>query len=635
MYLLKKIEFLDFKEQKLYKCKKSKRRRCKFNLQRLFNFSFGGVVMQINVDSLWVIISAALVFFMQPGFQMVESGLTREKNSINVAIKNLTDIGISLLLYWIVGFAFMFGSSKLGLIGATNFIPGMSKNLILDLSVFLLFQTMFCSTSATIVSGAVAERMKYSSYIICTVIISSIIYPIFGHWAWGGLQPSAVSDGAGWLYKLGFVDFAGSTVVHSVGGYVGLAGIIILGARKGRFPENGKPKEIQGCDIPMAVAGVFVLWFGWIGFNGGSTLALTNDVPEIIMNTCIGAGAGMIAALFVGWAVTGLPNVNFVLNGTLAGLVAVTANCHCVTPGESAIIGAVGGIVMLGACKVLELLKLDDAVGAIPVHLCAGVWGTLAVGIFGDPEKLGTNPIFGSQILAQLIGVVVCGVWSFGIAFLALSIINKIKPIRVSDEDENKGLNIAEHGASTEIFDLYETMSEQARTGDVSLRLKVEPFTEIGQISKLYNSVMETLEESVVEKESFGALLNSVPYGMFMINSDYTINSQYSTSTPRLLCCPDPSRYSFPMLMARLLPKEKVVALNDFLKNLFDMDFKSSAIVNANPLKHIEMNIRHKSMDPTQPDVIDHRILTFEFVRVFDTQHTKVLHVVISAQGNY
>lgn len=591
--------------------------------------------MQISIDDLWVVISVALVFFMQPGFQMVESGLTREKNSINVAIKNLTDIGISLLLYWIVGFALMFGSSKFGFVGFSNFIPGLKSNLPLNLSVFLLFQTMFCSTSATIVSGAVAERMKYSSYIICTVIISAIIYPIFGHWAWGGLQPAGISDGAGWLNKLGFVDFAGSTVVHSVGGYVGLAGIIILGARKGRFPKEGKPKEIQGSNIPMAVAGVFVLWFGWIGFNGGSTLALTNDVPEIIMNTCIGAGAGMIVALFVGWAVTGLPNVNFVLNGTLAGLVAVTANCHCVTPGEAAIIGAVGGIVMLGSSKLLDLLKLDDAVGAIPVHLCAGIWGTLAVGIFGDSEKLGTNPIFGNQFLAQLIGVVACAVWSFGVAFVILKIIDKIKPIRVSDDDEEKGLNIAEHGASTEIFDLYSTMSEQVRTGDISLRLKDEPFTEIGQISKLYNSVMDTLEESVVEKESFGALLSSIPYGMFMINQDYTINPQYSISTPRLLCCPDPSRYSFPMLMARLITRDKVVALNDFLRNLFDIEFKSSAIVNSNPLKHLELNIRHKSIDPTKPDVIDHRVLTFEFVRVFDAQHTKVLHVVISAQGNY
>lgn len=178
-------------------------------------------------------------------------------------------------------------------------------------------------------------------------------------------------------------------------------------------------------------------------------------------------------------------------------------------------------------------------------------------------------------------------------------------------------------------------MSEQVRTGDISLRLKDEPFTEIGQISKLYNSVMDTLEESVVEKESFGALLSSIPYGMFMINQDYTINPQYSISTPRLLCCPDPSRYSFPMLMARLITRDKVVALNDFLRNLFDIEFKSSAIVNSNPLKHLELNIRHKSIDPTKPDVIDHRVLTFEFVRVFDAQHTKVLHVVISAQGNY
>ena len=192
----------------------------------------------------------------------------------------------------------------------------------------------------------------------------------------------------------------------------------------------------------MTVAGVFILWFGWLGFNGGSDLAVTERVPQILMNTCIGAVTGMLASLFIGWAISGLPNVSFVINGTLAGLVAITANCHCVTPGAAAIIGAIGGVVMLLASSLLEKLKLDDAVGAIPVHLAAGIWGTLAVGIFGQPELLGTNPILGSQLLAQAIGVAVCGVWSFGIAFTALFILNKIKPLRVSSADEDKGLNI-------------------------------------------------------------------------------------------------------------------------------------------------------------------------------------------------
>lgn len=591
--------------------------------------------MQVNLDALWVVVSAALVFFMQPGFQMVESGLTREKNNINVAIKNLTDIGISVIMFWLVGFAFMFGASKSGWIGLSNFFPGSKGNITSEIGVFLLFQTMFCSTSATIVSGAVAERMKYSSYIACTLIVSAIIYPIYGHWAWGGLQPASVSDGAGWLYKIGFVDFAGSSVVHSVGGYVGLAGIIILGARKGRFPKDGQPREIQGSDIPMAVAGVFILWFGWLGFNGGSTLAFNDAVPQILLNTCIGAATGMIAALFIGWIITGLPNVNFVLNGTLAGLVAVTANCHCVTPGEAAIIGAIGGLVMLFVSKVLEVLKLDDAVGAIPVHLGAGIWGTLAVGLFGDPEILGTTPIGGSQFLAQLIGVLSCGVWAFGVAFVSLFLLNKVHPIRVASEDEDKGLNIVEHGASTEIFDLYNTMSEQARTGDLSLRLTEEPFTEIGQIAKLYNEVMETLEETVVEKESFTALLQSVPYGMFLLNPDLTIRAQYSSATPRLLCCAEPARYNFPLLLSRLISREKAEALKQYLAQLFSSDFKNSVVSSMNPLHNLDMIIRHRQKDNKQPPVIDYRTVDFEFVRVFNAQHTKVVYVVVSAKGEY
>ena len=589
--------------------------------------------MQNMVDALWVAVSGALVFFMQPGFQMVESGLTREKNSINVAIKNLTDIGISLFIYWLIGFALMFGKSAGGILGFTNFIPGAMGNVDFNLCNFLFFQAMFCSTSATIVSGAVAERMKYSSYILSTLLISAVIYPVFGHWAWGGIQPSFVSDGQGWLYKIGFVDFAGSTVVHSVGGYVGLAGIIILGARKGRFPAKNskdKPREIQGCDIPMTVAGVFILWFGWLGFNGGSTLAFNDIVPQILMNTCIGAATGMLSALFAGWAFTGIPNVNFVINGTLAGLVAITANCHCVTPGAAAIIGAVGGIVMLAACKLLDLLRLDDAVGAIPVHLFAGIWGTLAVGIFGQPELLGTNPILGNQFLAQLIGVLACGIWSFGIAFTGLFILNKIKQLRVSEADEDKGLNIVEHGASTEIFDLYDKMSEQARTGDLSIRLPEEPFTEIGQISHLYNKVMDTLEESSIEKESFGALMKTIPYGMFMLDNDWNIAPQYSAATPRVLGCPNPENYNFLLLMARILSRDKTVALKEFLERLYNPEFKQSALESVNPIKMLEVTMRKTSASDGF-ETTEKKTIRFEFSRIYNSQHTKILHAVVYA----
>ena len=589
------------------------------------------------IDAVWVAVCGSLVFFMQPGFQMVESGLTREKNSINVAIKNLTDIGISLFVYWIFGFGIMFGLSKGGFIGITHFLPGGIKNLSFDLCNFLFFEAMFCSTSATIVSGAVAERMKYSSYIISTFIISAIIYPVFGHWAWNGLQPSFISDSAGWLNRIGFVDFAGSTVVHSVGGYVGLAGIIILGARKGRFVKDektGKTKsrEIQGCNIPMTVAGVFILWFGWLGFNGGSDLALTDRVPQILMNTCISAATGMLSSLFIGWAFSGLPNVNFVINGTLAGLVAITAGCHCVTPGAAAVIGIIGGIVMLLASKLLEILKLDDAVGAIPVHLAAGIWGTLAVGIFGQPEQLGTNPILGSQFLAQLIGVAVCGIWSFGIAFTLLFILNKIKPLRVASADEDKGLNIVEHGSSTMIFDLYDKMSEQARTGDLSIRLKEEPFTEIGQISSLYNQVMEKLESTSFEMESLSAFMNNIKYGLFLLDDEWNILPQYSAVTPRILGCPNPEKYNFLLLMARTLSRERTMLLKDFLERLYNPEFKESVIDDMNPIKLLEASIRTPSVREPGKTIVVHKALHFEFKRLYNRQHTKVINILVSVQ---
>ena len=589
------------------------------------------------IDAVWVAVCGSLVFFMQPGFQMVESGLTREKNSINVAIKNLTDIGISLFVYWLFGFAIMFGHSKGGFIGTTHFLPGGFNNVSFDLCNFLFFEAMFCSTSATIVSGAVAERMKYSSYIISTFIISALIYPVFGHWAWNGIQPSFISDSAGWLNKIGFVDFAGSTVVHSVGGYVALAGVIILGARKGRFVQDyqtGKTKsrEIQGCNIPMTVAGVFILWFGWLGFNGGSDLAFTDRIPQVLMNTCISAATGMLSSLFVGWAFSGLPNVNFVINGTLAGLVSITAGCHCVTPGAAALIGIIGGIVMLLASKLLEKLKLDDAVGAIPVHLAAGIWGTLAVGIFGQPEQLGTNPILGSQILAQVIGIAACGIWSFGIAFTLLFILNKIKPLRVASEDEDKGLNIVEHGSSTMIFDLYNKMSEQAQTGDLSIRLKEEPFTEIGQISSLYNKVMDKLESTSFEMESLSAFMNNIKYGLFLLDDEWNILPQYSAVTPRILGCPNPEKYNFLLLMARSLSRERTMLLKDFLERLYNPEFKESVIDDMNPVKTLEGNIRTPSVKEPGKTIVVHKALHFEFKRLYNRQHTKVINILVSVQ---
>ncbi len=579
-------------------------------------------------DNLWVVICAALVFFMQPGFSMVESGMTREKNSINVAIKNLTDIGLSSAMYWICGFAFMFGSSKAGFIGISHFFPEFTGEDHYSLAVFLLFQMMFCSTSATIVSGAVAERMKYSSYIVTTMIISAVIYPIFGHWAWGGLQGASISSGTGWLSALGFVDFAGSTVVHSVGGYVGLAGIIILGPRKGRFSKDGKSNEIQGSNIPLAVAGVFILWFGWIGFNGGSTLAFNNQVPGIILNTCLAAASGLILSLAAGWIMSGIPNVNFVLNGSLAGLVAITAGCHAVTALEAIIIGGVGGIVMLLCTKILDSLKLDDAVGAIPVHLAAGIWGTLAVGIFGDAEILMTDPIMGSQFLAQLIGVASCAVWAFGLAFISLKILNAIHYMRVSSADEDAGLNIAEHGASTQIFELYSKMEAQAENGDLSIRLPEDHFTEIGQIAHLYNKVMSNLEGSTIAKNEYDEILTNVSDGLLLINEDGSVCPNYSSAAERLLCCRDLEGRSFLLLLSRFLTEQKLKGLQEFLPVLFNTNYKNASIDRLNPLGTIEIVI-HRKVPESEAVFTERRRLSFVFKRIYDKHKTKVLHGMI------
>lgn len=580
------------------------------------------------VDYLWVVVAASLVFFMQAGFAMVESGLTRSKNSINVAIKNLTDLGVSLIVYWAVGFAFMYGNSKGGRIGSSHFFTEFTGDGLQGLAVFFLFQAMFCSTSATIVSGAVAERMKYSSYIISTAFMSALIYPIFGHWAWGGLGGSAISSGTGWLASIGFVDFAGSSVVHSVGGYVSLAAILVLGSRTGRYRADGTPAKIQGSNIPLSVAGVMVLWFGWIGFNGGSTLAMTTAVPGIILRTCLSGAAGMLSALFVGWFFTKLPDVNFVMNGSLAGLVAITASCHSVTGTEAIIIGAVAGIIMFGATIFLDALRIDDAVGAIPVHLGAGIWGTLAVGIFGDPVVLGTSPIFGSQLLAQIIGIASCAVWAFGVSLAFFFIMNKIKRMRVTVEEEAMGLNIVEHGASTEIYELFSTMEEQSRTGDLSKRLPVEPFTEVGQIASLYNKVMAGLEMNTIARDEYTEIFNNVSDGLFLIDSDFRICPNYSTVTERILATKYLSGKQIKTLFGEMLAPEKSSRFNDFISLMFDVHHHERAISAMNPLvaTHFKIDVGH--------DNFEARLLDFSFFRIYDASKKKILHVMAVARDN-
>ncbi len=576
------------------------------------------------LDYLWIVTASGLVFFMQPGFAMLESGLTRSKNSINVSIKNLTDLGVSILVFWAAGFAFMFGPSFRGLIGTGGFLLPFTGDEAVWFAVFFLFQAMFCSTSATIVSGAVAERMRYSAYLVCTVILSLVVYPVFGHWAWGGLGNMGWDGEPGWLAALGFVDFAGSSAVHSVGGWTSLAAILIVGSRTGRFPADGPPRTIQGSDIPLSVLGVFILWFGWIGFNGGSTLAMNDAVPGIVMRTCLAAAAGMVITLLAGWALYRVPDVSFVINGSLAGLVAITAPCHAVNEWQSIVIGGVGGLVCLLATELLERLRIDDAVGAVPVHLAAGIWGTLSVGIFGNPAVLGTTPILGSQLLAQAIGVAACALWSFGSAYLLFLILNRILPLRVKPEEEEIGLNVSEHGASTELHELFNVMGEQSRTGDLSLRLPVEPFTEVGRIAEHYNRAMEGFQKNLVARTDYAAILDAVSDGLFLLDRDFRINGHYSAATERIFSRASLAGTDLRDLLKPMVTEKVYASAVEYLDLLFDPAMRMKSLLQVNPLKEAEFYV------DTGEGRFESRFLRLDFSRIkADGDEVRALMVVV------
>ncbi len=395
-------------------------------------------LVQSHADYIWTLIAAALVFFMQAGFAMVETGFTRAKNAVNIMMKNLMDFAMGSLAYWAIGFGLMFGISKTGFFGMTGFF-------LSDFKVggdpwvlaFWMFQAVFAATAATIVSGAMAERTKFSGYLIYSVVVSALIYPIFGSWAWGSLF-----NGSGWLEGLGFIDFAGSTVVHSVGGWAALAGAIVLGPRLGKYAKDGRVKPILGHNIPLAAIGVFILWLGWFGFNPGSTTAANKDIAMIFVNTNLAAAAGCVMAMFVSWVKFGKPDVGMSLNGALAGLVAITAGCANVTPGSSILIGLIAGIIVVFSVVFFDKIKIDDPVGAISVHGVNGAWGTLAAGLFNmDGMSL-------KIVSVQLIGIASCFAWTFTLAFLLFKLIDATMGLRVSREEELEGLDSSEHGGN-------------------------------------------------------------------------------------------------------------------------------------------------------------------------------------------
>ncbi|MDR1903398.1 MAG: ammonium transporter [Treponema sp.] len=568
-------------------------------------------------DLVWIIVGSSLVFIMQAGFAMVESGLTRSKNSINVAIKNLTDFGISTLCYWMVGFGLMFGASLAGLIGSGYFFFNPQG---LWPASFLLFQAMFCSTSATIVSGAVAERMRFGAYIISTIILSAIIYPVSGHWIWGG---GFEGQASGWLGKLGFVDFAGSTAVHSIGGWISLVLLILIGPRTGRFREDGAVAVINGSSIPLAVLGVFLLWFGWIGFNGASTLAASDDVPGIIVRTMLGGSAGMIFSMAAGWPLYKKPDISLMLNGSLAGLVAITANCHVINETESVIIGGIGGLVTIGSSRLLLKLRIDDAVDAIPVHLAAGIWGTLAVGIFGDLELLGTGLGRMQQIGVQALGILSCGALCAAVGIPALLLINLFVPLRINLQQEADGLNKSEHGVSTEINDLFTVMDSQAKTGDIRARAPVEPFTEAGQIAVLYNSVLDKLQDSTVEKGEYLNILANVKDGLFLLDKEWKIGPYYSASLESLFMRPDLAGQSIQEIFNSFFDTKTASNAREFLEAAFDPSIAWRHLEKLNPLRDAEAFFNDNTGGFIE------RNLEFSFARLGDADTVDRLFVVV------
>jgi len=450
------------------------------------------------VDTLWVIDCAILVFIMQAGFMCVESGLSRHKNSINVALKNAADFGVSVVVFWLFGFGLMFGKSFNGFFGTDLFFFATDVS---EYQTYFVFQAMFVATAATIISGAVAERLKFVGYLVMTVFATGIIYPIVGHWAWSSSYLGEAMN-KGWLAAIGFVDFAGSTIVHSVGGWIALSGVLILGPRIGKYSEANKGK-FTGSSFPLAVLGTLILWFGWFGFNGGSNGGMDEAVPLILINTFLSAAFGLLTSLIISFLVFKKPDPFYVILGPLAGLVSITAACNSVNSIVAIIIGIIGTIIAIIVNELLEKKEIDDVVGAVPVHLAAGVWGTIAVGIFSNLETLGTGLTRIEQIKVQIIGVVVIGAFSFISSYVFFRVLNYFYPLRVSPIHEELGLNIAEHGAVSVEHDLISILDKQSKSGDLKVRGPQDPFTAGGVIGLYYNKLMSKLEESEAERNQW------------------------------------------------------------------------------------------------------------------------------------
>ncbi|MDR2156835.1 MAG: ammonium transporter [Clostridiales Family XIII bacterium] len=471
-----------------------------------------------SVDTIWTLLGAALVFFMQPGFAMVEAGFTRAKNAGNIIMKNFVDFSFGSVCFWLLGFGVMFGAGNafigtldIGLFGDT--IEAAAPDGVSPWS-FVIFQTVFCATAATIVSGAMAERTKFSAYVIYSIVISLIVYPISGHWIWGG----------GFLGELGFHDFAGSTCVHMVGGVAAFVGAKVLGPRIGKYSKSGKSRAILGHSVTLGALGVFILWFGWFGFNGASTVSATGDdalnaMGSIFVTTNLAAACGVVAVVLLTWIVYKKPDVSLSLNGALAGLVGITAGCDAVSPLGAILIGLISGVVLVGGIAFIDKsLKIDDPVGAIAVHGLCGAVGTILVGFLAVDGGLFYGGGF-AQLGVQFVGVVSVGAWVAVTMIVTFQIIKRTIGLRVTREEEIEGLDIHEHGLVSGYADFMPAVQAgevsdlvSALTGSVSPTATLQSAAPLGSATDRAIPVVDAREKTEPTKFNGDSAINPYKY---------------------------------------------------------------------------------------------------------------------------
>ncbi len=468
----------------------------------------------------WLMVCSALVLLMQAGFTAVETGSVRYKNSINVALKNVIDLCCSFAAFFVVGYSLMFGASVTiggwGIIGTPDLflsnLDGATTAITATTMAYFLFQATFCSTAATIVSGGVAERCRFMAYVLVSFGVALVIYPVYGHWVWGG----------GWLSQLKFHDFAGSSVVHLLGAGITLAGIIILGPRLGRFDASGKAHRIPASSMPLVAIGVCILAFGWVGFNGGSA-PLGSSTAIIIVNTLLAGCFGGLAAMFLVWATGGLAEADLILNGVLGGLVAVTAGADCITPAAASIIGIIGGVLVVIGSRLMERWRLDDAVGAVPVHGFAGFAGIVCVGLFCESKYLADWQMTRAHLIGiQIGGAVVCFTWGFVSGWLIWWVVGKLCELRIGPAEEEVGMNYSEHKVDDPMLDLTNAVVnavsgkdkpmtlDNVREGDLvalarAVKVLVTRHAGVRRNAEAWAAAIESLKHTLLEQHHLGS----------------------------------------------------------------------------------------------------------------------------------